>query len=83
MRQRGRDPGISISRGRQPLLRTLEIPAPEIDEPEAEARLLVRGIEAQRHLPLVGRALQLTAVRVDAGQHVVRVGDVRMAIESA
>ena len=43
----------------------------------------MRRVEPQRHLPLVGRALEIAAVRVDARQHVVRIGDVRMPIESA
>ena len=43
----------------------------------------MRRIEAKRHLPLVGRPLEVPAIGVDAGEHVVRVRQVWMPIETA
>jgi len=43
----------------------------------------VRGVEAQGHLPLVGRAIEIAAIRVDPREHIVRVRYVRVPVEPA
>src|SRR5690242_3703870 len=74
---------FSHTGGGEPTLRTLEIPAAEIDEPEPERRLRVCRVETERHFPLVGGALEIPAIGVNAREHIVRVSQVRMAIEPA
>ena len=81
MGQRGRYARVTVAGGRKSALRALEITATKVHETETETRLLVRRIESERHLPLIGRALELSAIRVDTREHVVRIRDVRMAIE--
>jgi hypothetical protein len=85
VRQRRGNPGrlfCGWHRG-QATLGALEIAAAELDEAQPQIRLGVGGIEPQRHLPLVGGPLEIPAIRVDARENVVRVRQVRMAIEAA
>src|SRR2546430_8636525 len=78
------DPGIvrgSALRRLEVGRRLLDVADLEIEEREALQRSDVVGGDAERHVPLVERALVVVLVGEDARVQVVRVREVRMALE--
>jgi len=62
--------------------RLCEVANREIEEGEPLQRAHVGRRDAQRHVPLVERPLVIALVGEDAGVQVVRVGEVRVALEA-